>query len=96
MGQDARCPDGRAWTLLRIDTSDGYLFFDQRRRAANDVPEWLRTNTPVDVAGHQGYRLTEHGVEYLVWARDGILALLESDTAPFEELLRMAESARLR
>jgi len=90
------CERGRLWTLLvHDDERDGYILFDQRRRAAPTVPEWLQVGEAVDLADTIGYRTIIDEVEHLIWVQDGVIALLESNIASFEELLQMAESAEI-
>ncbi len=75
------------------DDGDGYIWLEQVNLV--HIPEHLRRGTPIDVVGHDGYRISTDDLEQLVWAQDGVVAMLESDVLPFEELLRIAESAEL-
>ncbi|MDA1061612.1 MAG: hypothetical protein O2895_01660 [Chloroflexi bacterium] len=92
-GSGSGCESVSIWSLLESEAG-GYLLLRQRTRPGG-VPAALRVGQPVDVGGRDGYRASEGGVERLVWADGEAVALLESDTLPFEELLRIAESAEL-
>ncbi len=80
-----------AWSLLSATGGAGYALLQQRVRV--DVPDALRAGEPVDVSGQDGYHHAEGGVERLAWREGELVAMLESDTLPFEELRRIAESA---
>lgn len=58
------------------------------------VPPARADATRVDVAGVDGYRLTEGEIERLLWVRDEVIITLSSNAATFDELLRIAVSAR--
>ena|GEM_PF-6906839 len=58
------------------------------------VPPVRAEAIPVDVAGHDGYRLTDSNIERLAWVQDDLIVTIETNAATFEELLRIAESAR--
>ena len=87
-----RCAPVASWSLIQND--DGYVLLRQRMRS-DAIPTALRVGEPVDVAGLGGYRSSEGGVERLVWADGELVAMLEGDALPFEELLRIAESSSL-
>ncbi|MDA1061628.1 MAG: hypothetical protein O2895_01760 [Chloroflexi bacterium] len=86
----ADCEPVATWTLLEGDA--GYVLLRQRRRA-DGLPAALRTGAPLDVGGHEGFRSASGSRERLAWADGDLVALLESDALPFEELLRIAASA---
>lgn len=89
-GGSAECEIVATWTLLESGDS-GYVQLRQRVRVGlpDTVHQWQR----VQVDGLEGYRTSEDGIERLVWRDGEIVALLESNALPFEELLRIAESA---
>jgi len=86
----ADCEPVATWSLLEGEA--GYVLLRQRRRTGG-VPAALRVGAPLDVGGHEGFRSSGGGRQRLAWADGGLVALLESDALPFEELLRLAESA---
>ncbi len=88
------CAVTSAFTGLRPagDPQDAYILLDQAR-IPTGIPHWLAQGEPVDVAGHEGYRTTEGDIERLIWEQDGVVAMLEGRDVPFDELLRIAESA---
>jgi hypothetical protein len=75
------------------EEGEGYVWVEQLNLL--HIPARLQRGTPVDVGGHEGYRITQDGLERLVWAQDGVVAMIEGDVLPFEELLRIAESAEV-
>lgn len=81
-------------TTVTLQSPDGaYIILRQRLRPA--LPTAVASWTPVDVGSIEGYRHSEDGVLSLLWRNRDIVALLNTDSAPFEDLLRIAESAEL-
>ena len=93
-GTAGACETTGTWSVLFVEGGDGYLLLEQSRMPSG-IPDWFQHGVPTDVGGREGYRITEDGHEWLVWQHDDIVALLESDTAPFGELLRVAGSVEV-
>ena len=85
----------RTATLVLLESPDGaYILFEQRLRAGG-IPDAVRTWEPVDSDLGEVYHRSEDGVVRLVWRSGEVVALLEADAVPLEELLRIAESSEL-
>ena len=72
----------------------GYILLRQRLRPGG-IPRAARSWQPVDSSLEEAYRNSAGGVLSLLWRDGDIVALLESDSVSFEELLRIAESSDL-
>ncbi len=77
--------------MLAAEGGDGYILLQQSLRAGG-VPEALRHGAPVEFDGREAYRQQEEGLTRLVWSDGDIVAMLEADALPLEELLRVARS----
>ena len=66
------------------------------RVRVDGLPAALRTGDRVSIAGLDGYAARVDGRERLAWydSGAGVAAVLESDVAPLDELLRIARSTR--
>ena len=87
------CGPVGVWALLEAP-DDGYILLRQRLRPGG-VPRVARSWQPVDSGLEEAYRYSEGGVLSLVWRDGDVVALLDSDSVSFEELLRIAESSSL-
>ena len=90
-------PDGcgpvAVWALL--EASDGsYILLRQRFRPGG-IPQSARAWQAVDSDLDDAYRHSANGVVSLLWREGDIVALLDTNSVSFEELLRIAESAEL-
>lgn len=81
--------------IVAADSGDGYIVLQQGLRAGG-IPEALRRGAPVEFEGREAYRQAQDGLTRLVWSDGDIVALLEADALPFEELLRIARSMARR
>ena len=72
----------------------GYILLRQRLRPGG-IPRAARSWQPVDSSLDDAYRYSDGAVLSLLWRDGDIVALLESDSVSFEELLRIAESSDL-
>ena len=81
--------------VVAADSGDGYIVLQQSLRAGG-IPKALRSGSPVELDGREAYRQVEDGLTRLVWSDGDIVALLEADALPFEELLRIARSMTIR
>jgi outer membrane lipoprotein-sorting protein len=80
--------------LARLEAGeDGYLEIEQQFRAGG-LAESQRTGDSVSIGGVQGYDQSAGGVTRLVWANGDVVVRLSSDSLPFDELTRIAESMR--
>ena len=87
------CGPVAVWALL--EAPDGaYILLRQRLRPGG-VPRAARSWQPVDASLDDAYRHSADGVLSLLWRDGDIVALLETDSVSFEELLRIAESSSL-
>ena len=87
------CGPVGVWILL--EAPDGaYILLRQRLRPGG-VPRAARSWQPVDSSLDDAYRHSADGVLSLLWRDGDIVALLETDSVSFEELLRIAESSSL-
>lgn len=85
----------RTATLVLLESPDGaYILFEQRLRAFG-IPDAVRAWEPVDSELGEVYQQSETGVVRLVWRDGAVVALLEADAVPLEELLRIAKSSQL-
>ena len=85
----------RTATLVLLESPDGaYILLEQRLRAGG-IPDAVRSWEPVDSDLGEVYQQSEAGVVRLVWRKGEVVALLEADAVPIEELLRIAESSQL-
>lgn len=90
----ASCEMTGVWSVSFAEDGGGYLMLEQSRMPAG-IPDWLNDGIPTEVDGREAYRISEGAVERLFWQQDDIVALLESDTATFEELVLIAESVEV-
>ena len=79
------------WSLLE-GAEGGYILLRQRVRAGG-IPQSARSWQTVDSNLDSAYRHSANGVVSLLWREGDIVALLDTDSVSFEELLRIAESA---
>ena len=87
------CGSVAVWVLLE-SPEDAYILLRQRRRHGSipaAVGSWQAVGSDLDDA----YRHSENGVLSLLWRDGDVVALIESDSLSFEELLRIAESSEL-
>ena len=87
------CGSVAVWVLLE-SPEDAYILLRQRRRHGSipaAVGSWQAVGSDLDDA----YRHSENGVLRLLWRDGDVVALIESDSLSFEELLRIAESSEL-
>lgn len=83
---------GRQGASASADGTRHWIAFAQQAWRGAEPP--ALDGDPVRIAeGVTGYRSEEDGAERLIWYDSGILAILVSPSVPFEELLRIAESA---
>ncbi len=74
-------------------TDGSYLILNQRVRP---LPAATAAWPPVDgTTLDDAHSQSEDGITRLIWRQDTIVALLESNALPLEELLRIAESTQL-
>ena len=88
------CGPVAVWALLEAPDG-GYILLRQRLRPGG-VPRAARSWQPVDSGLDEAYRYSEGGVLSLLWRDGDVVALLESASVSFEELLRIAESSEPR
>ena len=65
------------------------------RRRHGSIPAAVGSWQAVDSDLDDAYRHSENGVLSLLWRDGDVVALIESDSLSFEELLRIAESSEL-
>ena len=87
------CGPVGVWALLEAP-GGAYLLLRQRLRPGG-IPLAARSWQPVGSSLDDAYRYSEGGVLSLLWRDGDVVALLESDSVSFEELLRVAESSDL-
>ena len=87
------CGPVAVWALLE-SPGGGYILLRQRLRPGG-VPRAARSWQPVDSGLEEAYRYSEGDILSLLWRDGDIVALLDSDSVSFEELLRIAESSSL-
>ena len=87
------CGPVAVWALLE-GPDGGYILLRQRLRPGG-VPRAARSWQPVDSGLEEAYRYSEGGVLSLLWRDGDVVALLESASVSFGELLRIAESSSL-
>ena len=87
------CGPVAVWARLE-SPGGGYIVLRQRHRAGG-IPESARSWQAVDSGLDDAYRRSENGVLSLLWRNGNVVALLETDSVSFEELLRIAESSEL-
>ena len=94
-GEDSSTGCGRvaAWAVLEA-SEGGYIVLRQRFRPGG-IPRSASAWQPVDADLDDAYRHSANGVVSLLWREGDIVALLDTDSVSFEELLRIAESAEL-
>ncbi|MCK9496132.1 MAG: hypothetical protein M0R75_11645 [Dehalococcoidia bacterium] len=95
-GSGGRSSPGCVWSEQVASYSKepaGILLITQQPVPPTGVPDARRDATPVAIGNLEGYRLTVEGYERLVWVQGEVIVTIESNAAPFEELLRIAESA---
>ena len=85
------CDQAAVWFLLE-GAEGGYILLRQRVRAGG-IPQSVRSWQTVDSNLDSAYRHSANGVVSLLWREGDIVALLDTDSVSFEELLRIAESA---
>ena len=87
------CVPADVWVLLEAPEG-GYILLRQRFRPGG-IPQsasaWQAVGSDLDDA----YRHSANGVVSLLWREGDIVALLDTDSVSFEELLRIAKSAEL-
>ncbi len=84
------CGPVGVWALL--EPADGaYLLLRQRVRPSG-IPRSARSWQSAGSGLDEAYRRAEDGVLSLLWRAGDIVAVLETDSVSFEELLRIAES----
>ena len=89
------CTTAGMEAVLAAEGGNGYILLQQSLRAGG-IPEALRYGAPVEFDGREAYRQQEEGLTRLVWSDGDIVALLEADALPFEELFRVARSMTRR
>ena len=87
------CEQVAVWALLESEEG-GAILLRQRLRPGG-MPSLDASWQPVAASVHEAYRHSGSHVLSLLWRDGDVVALLQADTAPLEELLRIAESARL-
>ncbi|MCY4455169.1 MAG: hypothetical protein OXC56_02535 [Chloroflexi bacterium] len=87
------CVPSAVWVLLE-GSEGGYILLRQRFRPGG-IPQSARAWHAVDSALDEAYRRSANGVVSLLWREGDIVALLDTNSVSFEELLRIAESAEL-
>ena len=87
------CGSVAVWVLLE-SPEDAYILLRQRRRHGS-IPAAVGSWQAVDSDLDDAYRHSENGVLSLLWRDGDVVALIESDSLSFEELLRIAESSEL-
>ena len=86
---------GRVAVSALLEAPDGgYILLRQRLRPGG-VPRAARSWQPVDSSLDDAYRNSEGGVLSFLWRDGDVVALLESASVSFGELLRIAESSSL-
>ncbi|MDA1010563.1 MAG: hypothetical protein O2888_03710 [Chloroflexi bacterium] len=75
------------------------IIFTQAPLPEGEAPAIHDSALRVDLEGIEGYRATTEGasgtVDEFLWVQDGIIARLQTNAAPFEELVRIAESVEV-
>ena len=94
-GEDSSTGCGRVavWALLE-GSEGGYILLRQRFRPGG-IPQSARVWQAVDSDLADAYRHSANGVVSLLWREGDIVALLDTNSVSFEELVRIAESADL-
>jgi len=87
------CRADEEWSLLTRDEHE-VIVLRQSAIPPTGAPAVRADVTPVDIGGVEGYRQTEGDIERLLWIEDGVILLLETNAASFEDLLRIAEAER--
>ena len=87
------CGRVAVWALLEA-SDGGYILLRQRFRPGG-IPQSVRAWQAVDSDLDDAYRHSANGVVSLLWREGDIVALLDTNSVSFEELLRIAESAEL-
>ena len=87
------CGSVAVWVLLE-SPEDAYILLRQRRRHGS-IPAAVGSWQAVDSDLDDAYRHSENGARKLLWRDGDVVALIESDSLSFEELLRVAESSEL-
>ena len=93
-GRGFGCETTNTTTTLQSN-GDAYLTLRQRIRPTG-IPASAASWPPVDgTTLDDAHHSSEEGITRLLWRHDTVVALLESNSLPLEELLRIAESAQL-
>ena len=87
------CVPADVWVLLEAPEG-GYILLRQRFRPGG-IPQSASAWQAVDSDLDDAYRHSANGVVSLLWREGDIVALLDTNSVSFEELLRIAESAEL-
>ena len=87
------CGPVAVWARLE-SPGGGYIILRQRLRASG-IPESARSWQAVDSGLDDAHRHSGNGVRSLLWRSGDVVALLETDSVSFDELLRIAESSEL-
>ena len=82
-----------AWSLLE-SSDDAYILLYQRVRARG-IPQAVRAWQRAESDLGEVFHSSEGGIVRLVWGAGDVVALLETNSVPVDELLRIAESAEL-
>ena len=92
-GANGDCGPVSTWVLL--ESPDGASILLRQRDRPGGIPQAARSWQPVDSNLDDSYRQSAPGIERLLWRNGDVVAVLESDSVPFEDLLRIAESSEL-
>ena len=87
------CDPVAVWALL--EAADGGTILLRQRLRPGGTPRLDATWQPVTTSLEEGYRRSGSGVLSLLWRDGDVVALIQADAVPLEELLRIAESASL-
>ncbi len=91
--QGSGCVTLEEWSAVRRGPGE-FLVASAVAVPPTGIPAARADATPVELTGTLGYRLTEGEIERLLWVRGDEIITLSSNATTFEELLRIAESAR--
>ena len=87
------CDPVAVWALL--EAADGGAILLRQRHRPGGMPRLDASWQPVVTSLGEAYRRSGSGVLSLLWRDGDVVALLQGDAVPLEELLRIAESAGL-